>query len=151
MCLSPNDCEKGTGLTRRLALPAREVLLVLDACFSGAGGRSVLAKGTRPLVANVATAVPESTKLVVLTASDADEITGSEEAQGHGLFTYHFLKGLSGAARDASGAVTLESLYRYALPRVQDGARRQNRDQTPQLMPPAGGDRKATTLIPPAT
>ncbi|MCG2813467.1 MAG: ankyrin repeat domain-containing protein, partial [Thermodesulfovibrionales bacterium] len=33
-------------------LPAREIIVVLDSCFSGAGGRSVLAKGARPLVMN---------------------------------------------------------------------------------------------------
>nr|HPK53739.1 caspase family protein [Smithellaceae bacterium] len=31
------------------SLPATEIMVVLDACFSGAGGRSVLAKGARPL------------------------------------------------------------------------------------------------------
>ncbi|MBI4676353.1 MAG: caspase family protein, partial [Elusimicrobia bacterium] len=31
-------------------LPSRDVIVVLDACFSGSGGRSVLAAGARPLV-----------------------------------------------------------------------------------------------------
>ncbi|MBW2570521.1 MAG: ankyrin repeat domain-containing protein [Deltaproteobacteria bacterium] len=34
-------------------LPAKEIIVVLDSCFSGAGGRSVLAKGARPLVMNM--------------------------------------------------------------------------------------------------
>lgn len=31
-------------------LQAKEVVVALDACFSGSGGRSVLAEGARPLV-----------------------------------------------------------------------------------------------------
>ncbi len=37
------------------------------------------------------------------------------------------------AAKDKKGRVTVKSLYNYLLPQVQDGARRQNRDQTPTL------------------
>jgi hypothetical protein len=40
---------------------------------------------------------------------------------------------LSGAAKNASGAVTLKGLFEYVKPLVQDAARRQNRDQTPVL------------------
>ena len=36
-------------------LKAREIVVVLDSCFSGAGGRSVLAKGAKPLVMTVKT------------------------------------------------------------------------------------------------
>jgi len=37
-------------------LPAKEVIVALDSCFTGAGGRSVIAKGSRPLVMNLQTA-----------------------------------------------------------------------------------------------
>ena len=40
------------------ALKAKEVIVAMDACFSGAGGRSVLAKGARPLVMQVDPARP---------------------------------------------------------------------------------------------
>ena len=114
-------------------LKAKRVVVALDACFSGAGGRSVLAKGARPLVVKVDEAVPASDKLTVFAAASGSEITGSLDEQGHGIFTYYFLKGLSGAARSASGAVTPKSLYDYLKPRVEDEARRQNREQTPTL------------------
>lgn len=43
--------------------------------------------------------------------------------------------------RDASGAVTVKSLHAYLSPKVQDAAKRANRDQVPQLI--AGdGDRR---------
>ena len=127
-------------------LRAGKVLVALDSCFSGAGGRSVLAKGARPLVTTVDTGASALGKLVVFAASAADEISGSDESQGHGLFTYHFLKGLGGAARDKRGKVTVQGLYDYLKPNVQDGARRQNREQTPQLMPADLGEKAATAL-----
>jgi hypothetical protein len=112
------------------ALKAKEIVVALDACFSGAGGRSVLAKGARPLVASVQQA-ETGAKLTVFAAAAGNQITSTRDDQGHGTFTYHFLKGLSGAAKDKSGAVTAGSLQDYLQPKVADDARRQNREQTP--------------------
>jgi hypothetical protein len=121
------------------ALKAKEVIVALDSCFSGAGGRSVLAKGARPLVTKVeAAAAPRN--MTVFAAAEGDQITSTLEDQGHGAFTYYFLKGLSGAAKGASGRVTARSLYDYLKPKVQDAARRQNRDQEPVLS--GSGDRE---------
>lgn len=128
------------------SLRAREVILVMDACFSGSGGRSVLAKGTRPIVPRISLDAVGSGKLTVFSAAAADEITGTEESAAHGLFTYYFLKGLNGAARDGNGKLTAGSLFDYLLPQVQDAARRQNRDQTPQLSRPEGGGTEEMVL-----
>lgn len=127
-------------------LKAGRVIAALDSCFSGAGGRSVLAKGARPLVTKVDAGIGSVGSMVVFSASGADEISGSDETQGHGLFTYHFLKGLGGAARDKGGKVTVRGLYDYLLPKVQDGARRQNREQTPRLLPSDLGERAGLEL-----
>ncbi|UPT74817.1 MAG: caspase family protein [Elusimicrobiota bacterium] len=108
------------------ALPAKQVLVALDSCFSGAGGRSVLASGARPLVAKVETgAVPA--KLTVLAAAASNEISGSLDDRRHGAFTYFLLEGLN------AGKSTPQALSEYLVPLVQDEARRLNRDQTPQL------------------
>ena len=114
-------------------LKAKEAIVLLDACFSGAGGRSVIAKGSRPLVTMVE-APPSDAKVAVLAASSGDEITGSLDEQAHGLFTYYLLKGIQGAA-DAgrTGHVSMDQLYSYVKKSVEKAARRQNRDQTPQL------------------
>ena len=121
-------------------LKAKSVLVALDSCFSGAGGRSVLAKGTRPLVGKVDMAVQAEGKISVISASAGDQISGANEEAGYGLFTYNLLQGLNGAAKDAQGRVTLKSLYGYLKPRVQDDARRGNREQTPQLQSGGGED-----------
>jgi ankyrin repeat protein len=116
------------------ALPAKRVLVALDACFSGGGGRSVLAKGARPLVAKVVTGFPETGKVVGLTASGADQISGTLDAKGHGAFTYYLLRGLNGAAL-ADEHVTIGSLYDYLSPKVSAAAHREEREQNPQILP----------------
>ncbi len=132
----PNTAYPIERLYKKLGeLKAREIVVAMDACFSGAGGRSVLAKGARPLVMKVdAGTIPQ--QLTVFAAASAEQITSTLEDQGHGTFTYYFLKGLSGAAKDRSGAVTAGGLYDYLKPKVQDAARRQNREQDPVLIAP---------------
>lgn len=117
------------------ALKTKRVLVALDSCFSGAGGRSVLQKGTRPLVNKVDLgSSSELGKLVVFTASAGNQISGTFDSQGHGLFTYYFLKGLDGAAANAQGGVSAKNLYDYLSPKVADEANRANRTQSPQLL-----------------
>lgn len=122
-------------------LPARSVVALIDSCFSGAGGRSVLARGARPLVLKSDSAAP-SGRLVVLTAAAGDEIASTSEEQGHGLFTYHLLKGFGGEA--GGGPLTAAKLHAYLKPKVQDAARRLNRSQTPTLL----GANPALVILP---
>jgi hypothetical protein len=122
-------------------LKAKRVIVALDACFSGAGGRSVLAKGMRPLVTQSAVE-PIPGKVVSLTAAGANQAAGAETAQAHGLFTYYLLRGLNGDAADKDGRVTVASLYQSLSKRVEDDARKNGADQAPQLLPvsAAAGD-----------
>jgi len=113
------------------ALPAKQVLVAMDSCFSGAGGRSVLASGARPLVGKIDTGVAGG-KITVLAASASNEISGSLDDKGHGAFTYFLLEGMN------AGKTTPKALNEYLTPRVQDEARRLNRDQTPQLQGDGG-------------
>lgn len=113
-------------------LGAANVIVALDACFSGAGGRSVLPPGARPIVMSLTEPAP-SANVALLAAASGSEITSVIEDQGHGSFTYYFLKGLSGAAADENGNVSPSSLYWYLKPLVQQEAHRQNREQTPML------------------
>lgn len=117
------------------ALKARKVLVALDSCFSGAGGRSVLAQGTRPLVMKIDTSLPPgSENLAILSASAGDQITGADNAQGHGLFTYYLLRTLN----RTGGKASVKDAFAAMVPDVEDAARRQNRTQTPQLVSGSG-------------
>ena len=112
-------------------LNAKEVLVILDSCFSGAGGRSVLAKNTRPLVMVKDTPPPASKKMIVITSSRGSQITTSLSEVGHGAFTYFFLRALQEGNRD------IGEVYAYLNPRVTEEAKRQNVDQTPTISPTA--------------
>lgn len=116
------------------SLRAKEVIVLLDACFSGTGPRSLVAKGLRPLVVVTQTPVPRGGRLTVLTASSADEVAGTLEGQGHGMFTYFLLKGLKDSPYSKKGeSAKLAGLYRYLREQIPAAARRQNREQTPQM------------------
>jgi len=112
-------------------LQVKEIIVVLDSCFSGAGGRSVLAKGARPLVMNIDKQVFHSDRIAILSASSGSQISSTHDKEGHGLFTYFFLKGIKG------GNSELGTLYNYLKPQVERIARKTyNNEQTPQLIAP---------------
>ncbi len=117
-------------------LPAKEVLVALDSCFSGAGGRSVIAKGARPLVMNLKSTASVSKNVTVLAASSGDQISMSYDEKGHGLFTYFMLKAIKDEdVVRPDGSLKMTSLYNYIKPQVQSIARKKyNNEQTPQLI-----------------
>ncbi len=109
-------------------LQASEVIVVLDSCFSGAGGRSVLAKGARPLVMTSQSAVlPQN--LVVLSATQGSQISTSSQEKGHGIFTYHFLKAIK------NGKKSVSEIYEHIKPYVEDDAKSINVQQSPSINP----------------
>ncbi|MBU4185019.1 MAG: ankyrin repeat domain-containing protein [Proteobacteria bacterium] len=117
-------------------LPAREIIVVLDSCFSGAGGRSVLAKGARPLVMNMDKQVFYSDRIAILTASAGNQISSTYDEKAHGLFTYFLLKGIKNEdVVKPDGSIAISDLFSYLKPQVEHIARKQyNNEQTPQLI-----------------
>jgi uncharacterized caspase-like protein len=118
-------------------LPAKDVAVVLDACFSGQGKRSLIAKGTRPLVSVVQAQAEANT--VVLSAAGSNQVSASDTQARHGLLTYYLLAGLRGQAdAKGDGLITADELYAYVKPAVERAAKLQNVEQTPNLMSPPG-------------
>lgn len=112
------------------ALPTKDVTVVLDACFSGQGPRSLIAKGARPLVNAVVQKGPK--RAAVIAAAASNQISLSDPEARHGLLTYYLLEGLHGAAdADGDGKITPEEAFDYAKPAVERAARLQNQEQTP--------------------
>ncbi|OIO10693.1 MAG: hypothetical protein AUJ52_03815 [Elusimicrobia bacterium CG1_02_63_36] len=115
-------------LQRKLAeLKRSRVVLLVDACFSGSGGRSVIAPGARPLVNLVSPVLMRGANVTIMTASEDKQISTSSPETEHGLFTYHLIEALR------SGKSAVEDIYDYLRPKVQDDARRLNVSQTPTL------------------
>ena len=137
--LSVGEIEKEIG-----KLPLSRGIIVADACFSGAGGRSVLPKGARPLATVFRTPYPDHYKnLTVFGASEGNQISGDLPKEGHGIFTYYFLRGLEGEAKSGN-AVTPKSLERY-LSRTVSQAFRHHYDSGEQT-PVVSGDMKGVLV-----
>lgn len=116
-------------------LPSKNIIVALDSCFSGAGGRSVIAKGARPLILS-RKAPPVGANMVVLTAAGGSQISTHLPEAEHGLFSYFLFKGLRGSAdADKDGKVTTAELFGYVLPSVERQARKQHVEQTPAINP----------------
>lgn len=117
-------------------LPAKEIMVALDSCFSGAGGRSVIAEGSRPLVMNLDKSLTISKNMTVLAAASGSQISSTYKEKGHGLFTYFFLKGIKNEeVIKQDGSIAVGDLFTYLKPQVERIARKQyNNEQVPQLI-----------------
>lgn len=83
---------------------AREVLLILDCCFSGALGNPKNLKESQAQLREGVT---------ILTASRSTEVS-VEKTGGHGIFTWLVLSALRGGAADIRGRVSAAAVYAYA-------------------------------------
>lgn len=118
-------------------LPAREVVVMLDSCFSGAKGRSITGEGTRPISISIENPVLAGGKIMILAASSGSQVSSDYDKVRHGLFTYYLLRGMRGeASRNKEGTVELGGLYEFVKKNVSETASLEmNRDQTPVLLP----------------
>ncbi len=94
--------------------PAKSVVVLLDACFSGAkrdGGMLASARG----VAIKAKQNTPKGNMVVLSAAQGDETAYPYEEKGHGMFTYYLLKKL----QETKGNVTVGELADYVTSEVR--------------------------------
>jgi len=116
-------------------LKSKNVIVALDSCFSGSGGKSVIAAGSRSLVRKEKV---QTKNLVVLTASEESQTSSTYDEKGHGLFTYFMLKKIKETVdKNEHASLQLEDLYNYIKPQVEKIARKlKNNEQTPQLVAP---------------
>lgn len=120
-------------------LPATDITLVLEACFSGLSETGSLIPAASPvMIVPKAPKVPPNVTLI--TAGASDQIASWEQDKSHGLFTKYFLLGQAGEADTApfgnrDGRVGLDELRRYLDDKVTYLARRYyGRDQTVQIV-----------------
>jgi hypothetical protein len=109
-------------------LDSDEVMVVIDSCFSGAGGRSVLPTGARPIFMEVKNPILKSDNVAVLSSARMDQISTSYSEKQLGLFTYYFLNALK------DNKMTFVEIYDQIKPRVEDEAKRVNIEQSPTLL-----------------
>lgn len=113
-----NDVSTGYSLeklyTELSSKPAKSVVVLLDACFSGAmrdGGMIASARG----VAIKAKQEAPKGNMVVISAAQGDETAYPYKEKGHGMFTYYLLKKL----QDSKGNCSLGELADYVTSEVK--------------------------------
>jgi uncharacterized caspase-like protein len=102
---------------------SERLVFISDTCYSGAsGGRTIPYPGMR---ANISGAflerISQGKGRVILTASDANELSMERDDIKHGVFTYYLLEGLRGKADlDKDGVITVDEVYRYVSAKVPE-------------------------------
>jgi hypothetical protein len=98
--------DEGVNVTDVLTMannsPARERVIILDSCMSGAFGQV-------PATGSISANLPEG--ISILTASRAGQV--SMETGGRGVFTELVCGALEGGAADVLGHITAASVYSY--------------------------------------
>jgi uncharacterized caspase-like protein len=112
------------------------VTVAVDACFSGQSEGGTLIKNASPALLNVENPMVGMQNGMVLTASEADQVSSWYPEKKHGLFTYFLLKGLRGEAdQNRDNLLTGAEMKRYLSENVTYYARRlHSRTQNPQVM-----------------
>jgi Caspase domain len=102
-------------------ISSERLVFIGDTCYSGAsGGRTIIAGGTRATVSGTfLERLSQGKGRVILTASDANEVSVEKDELNHGVFTYYLLEGLRGKADvDGDGMITVDEIYRYVSDKV---------------------------------
>lgn len=134
-------------------IPSRNLLVILDCCFSGGfGGARVFAPTASRSMFEDRTTVEALTRgegRIVICASGPGEPAYETSELGHGLLTSHLIDGLQGAEDLASNErISLLSLYDYVMRRVQDSAEAMHEVQTPSLYGSVDGAPTIARLVP---
>jgi len=116
-------------------IPAKEAVVVLDACFSGNSGGGELYTGVSAISLKLKTPTSAPTKLTVFSSSSADQVSNWYNDQEHSLFTYFFLKGLGGEADSNNDrALTTGEMSEYLSSKIPRMSRRiAGTNQTPTM------------------
>lgn len=91
-------------------LPAKSVVVALDACFSGVN----VFENISPIVIKSKGALGLKNG-ALLASSKADQVSSWYNEKGHGMFTYFFLKAIHNQNGDLNGdkQLTLQEIYQY--------------------------------------
>jgi len=138
------------------AIPAKQLVVVLDCCFSGGfGGARVFAPSSARSAIEDRTSVEHLVRgdgRVVLAASGRGEPALETRSFGHGLFTYHLLEALQGAGGLATAdIIPLLSLLEQVTTKVMDSAKLLGEVQTPSIYGSIEGAPALPRLVPGAT
>lgn len=129
-------------------LPAKSVTVVMDACFSGNSANGMLVKNVSPALLKTSSPVRKMKNTVVFSSTGKGQVSHWFPEKGHGLFTYFFLKGISGDAdANKNKRVTVAEMKSYLKGKVPYQARRMgNSQQTPVIVSGLGDEMEIVRL-----
>lgn len=134
------DSLAGTGISmgfiRELAdsLPAKHILFLVDACYSGIAGQRSRGRSPSQNDAWLKEITRErGRQLITAGGSDQEAIEGPE--WGHSVFTYYLLEGLGKGHADANddGIIPASELHSYLEQRVFNAAHIKSQKQLPEI------------------
>lgn len=112
-------------------LPAKNVTVFMDACFSGSKREQGMLASARGVAIKAKGSDPRG-KMVVFSAAQGDETAYPNHDEKHGMFTYYLLKKM----QDTKGDVTLQELGDYITTQVsQQSIVINGKSQTPCVTP----------------
>ena len=111
-------------------VPSKSVVVLLDACFSGAKREGDMLASARGIALKANRGEPQG-NMVVISAAQGDETAYPYKKEGHGLFTYFLLKKM----QESKGNVTLKELGDYLAEKVsQQSIVVNSKSQTPTVI-----------------
>lgn len=128
-------------------VPAREMTVVLDACFSGNSAKGQLFKGVSSIGMRVnKEKQAKPANAVVFTSAQDDQVSTWYPEKRHSLFTYYFLKGMQGEAdANRDRQLTVAEMDGYLAEQVPYMARRlKGTEQRPSV---AGKPEQVLTVL----
>lgn len=114
-------------LTRNADLiPAKHILFILDACFSGLAFKRAIQPGNQRFLSEML----QRRARQVITAGKADQVVsdGGGPDGRNSVFTGHIIEGLKGKALNKNGVLTANDLMHYVYERLSNDP---NSEQTP--------------------
>jgi uncharacterized caspase-like protein len=112
-------------------ISSERLVFISDTCYSGAsGGRTIPVVGIRASISGAFfERLSQGKGRVIITASDANEVSVEKDELKHGVFTFYLLEGLRGKADyDGDGMITIDEIYRYVSTKVPQAS---GQDQHP--------------------
>jgi helicase len=109
------------------AIPARQLIVILDCCFSGGAGAKVLNAplaprggfGGLPMSTDARLDEMAGVGRLILSASTGEQEAWEDPRLGHGLLTFHLVQALLGSAAAGGDHVALYDLLAYVVREVK--------------------------------
>jgi helicase len=118
-------------------IPSRQLICILDCCFSGGMGAKVLHVNHRSRSLESAEVILEKMSgngRLIITASSASQPAWETTRMGHGFLTYHLLEGLKGAEEVVdAGKISIFRLLDYVTKKVAAAAASIGKEQHPNV------------------